>query len=224
LDDLIRAVENLGHSVSTRSSPIALVINGEQVPLVISETFVRNEVPPDADETMRPKSYELEYPEHAQLMEFSNGWIHRPSGKLTIVLGEVPERGLQRIWTDHASHRVESRIGEVAAGVIAYAQAITSRRERIEQRPTKRPESGERRQQDDMDSERQGKRVAFLRERAGMFEEAERTDRFLQHVRHTENCASVRMSEFLKWSDAYIAALREKCSTLADELATSELW
>jgi hypothetical protein len=66
----------------------------------------------------------------------------------------VPERGLQRIWTDHASHRVESRIGEVAAGAIAYAQAITSRREPIEQRPAERRESGERRQQGEMDSVR----------------------------------------------------------------------
>jgi hypothetical protein len=70
------------------------------------------------------------------------------------------------------------------------------------------------------------RRVAFFKERAAMFEDADRLDRFLQHIRETNDYPSIKMHEFLKWAGAYISDLRQKCSAPAvdDELADSELW
>jgi hypothetical protein len=42
LDDLIRAVEKLGYSISTYHFPATLVVNGEHVPVAISEKFERD--------------------------------------------------------------------------------------------------------------------------------------------------------------------------------------
>ena len=51
-------------------------------------------------------------------------------------------------------------------------------------------------------------------------------DHVLQHIRETNDYPSINMLEFLKWAEAYISDLRQRCSAPAtdDELAESELW
>jgi hypothetical protein len=88
LDDLIRAVEVLGYSISTRNFPATLVVNGEHVPVAISEKFERNDDEPDPAEETRRKSYELRYPGFVRDMDFRSGWVFRPTGTLTITLGD----------------------------------------------------------------------------------------------------------------------------------------
>jgi hypothetical protein len=59
-----------------------------------------------------------------------------------------------------------------------------------------------------------------------MFEDADRLDRFLQHIRETNDYPSIKMHGFMKWAEAYISDLRERCNAAAvdSELAESELW
>ena len=79
LDDLMRAVEQLGHSISTRNFPATLVVNGEHVSVAISEEFERNDEEPDPAEETRRKSYELKYPGFVRDMDFRNAWVYRPT-------------------------------------------------------------------------------------------------------------------------------------------------
>jgi hypothetical protein len=223
LDDLIRAVEDLGHSIAMQTSPAAmLLINGALVPVAIFERFVRSHEAADAAELQRRHRYERKYPKYFRLMDFEGGWTHRPTGRLTIILSNGYEQGLPNRWADGASHLVESRVNEVAAAAVTHAHAITVRHQRIEARTADRCEAEQQVQQPDQ----QSRRVAFFGERAALFEEADRLDRFLQHVRHTSDYPSVQMYEFLKWSEAYVANLRESCSVMAieDDIAKSELW
>ena len=223
LDDLIRAVEDLGHSIAMQTSPAAMfLINGALVPVAIFEKFVRNHEAADAAELQRRHRYERKYPKFFRLMDLEGGWTHRPTGRLTIILSNGYEHGLPNRWADGASHLVESRIDEVAAAAVTHALAVTARHQQIEARTAERREAEQQVQQPDQ----QSRRAAFFRERAAMFEEAERLDRFLQHVRHTSDYSSVQMYVFLKWAEAYIANLRESYSVLAleDDIDKSELW
>jgi hypothetical protein len=221
LDDLIRAVEKLGYSVSTRYFPATLVVNGEHVPVAISEKFERNDDEPDAAELIRRKSYELRYPGFVLDMDFRNGWVHRPTGTLTITLGDGGGgRSLQRLWADTASHPVESRVGEVASAAIGHAQVIAARREKIEQRTAERRET-------EVQHRLEEKRIAFLDEHADSLEKAARRERLLQHLRRTGNGnRSQSMAEFMQWTEAHIISLRASCSALAmdRDVAESELW
>ncbi len=75
LDDLIRAVENLGHSIAMQSSPAAmLLINGALVPVAIFEKFVRSHEPADAAEIQRRHVYERKYPKFFRMMDLEGGW------------------------------------------------------------------------------------------------------------------------------------------------------
>jgi hypothetical protein len=227
LDGLIRAVEKLDHSVAMQSSPAAtLAINGAFVPVTIFEKFVRSNEAADAAEMKRRHAYERNYPKYFRLMDLEGGWTHRPSGKLTIILSNGYEHGLPSRWADSVSHPVESRIDEVAAAAVAHAEAITARRQQIEARTAERRETEQRLQQRDTETDLQSRRVAFFKERAAMLAEAERLDRVLQHIRETNDYPSIKMHEFLKWAEAYIGDLRQRCSAPAvdDELAESELW
>jgi G3E family GTPase len=119
-------------------------------------------------------------------------------------------------------HPVESRVDEVAAAAVAHAQAITVRHQRIEARTAERREAEQQVQQHDQ----QSRRISFFKERADMLDEVARLDRFLQHIRETNDYPSVKMHEFLKWAQAYISGLRQRCNAAAidDELTESELW
>jgi hypothetical protein len=227
LDDLIRAVENLRHSIAMQSLPAAmLLINGALVPVTIFEKFVRNHEAVDAAEMKRRHLYERKYPKFFRLMDLEGGWTHRPTGKLTIMLSNGYEHGLPNRWADGASHPVESRLDEVAAAAVSHAQAITVRHQRIEARTAERRDAEQQIQQRDKETDLQSRRVAFFKERAGILEEAERLDRFLQHIRQTNDYPSVKMHEFLKWAEAYISDLRQRCNAAAidDEWTESELW
>jgi hypothetical protein len=221
LDDLIRAVEQLGYSISTRYFPATLVMNHEHVPVAISEKFERNDDEPDAAEEMRRKSYELKYPGFVRDMDFRNAWVYRPTGKLMISLGDGGGgRSLPRIWADTDSHPVESRVDEVASAAVGHAEVIASRREKIEQRTAER-------RQTEVQHRLEEKRIAFLDEYADMLEKADRRQRFLQNLRHTSDGNQSRsMSEFMQWLEAHVISLRESCTASAvDQAVTeSELW
>ena len=227
LDSLIRAVEKLGHSIAMKSSPAAMfAIHGTFVPVTIFEKFVNNRTPADAAEMKRRHAYERKFPKFFRMMDLEGGWTHRPSGQLTIILSDGNLHGLPCRWADGVSHPVESRVDEVAAAAVAHAQALKTIRERIEQRTAGRRETEQQIRQRDTEADLQSRRAAFLKERAGMLEEAERLDRFLRHVRQTNDYPSIKMHEFLKWADAYVSELRQRCSAPAidDELAEGDLW
>ena len=227
LDELIRAVENLGHSIAMQSLPAAmLLIKGALVPVTIFEKFVRNHEAADAAEMKRRHLYERKYPKFFRMMDLEGGWTHRPSGKLTIMLANGYEHGLPNRWADGASHPVEGRVDEVAAAAVSHAQAITVRHQRIEARTAERRETEQQLQQRDTETDLQSRRIAFIKRYAAMLEEAERFDRVLRHIRETNDYPSNKMLEFLKWAEAYISDLRQRCSAPAvdDELAESELW
>ena len=203
-----------------------LLINGALVPVTIFEKFVRNHEAADAAEMKRRHLYERNYPKFFRLMDLEGGWTHRPSGKLTIMLSNGFEHGLPNRWADGASHPVESRVDEVAAAAVSHAKAITARHQRIEARTAERRETEQQLRQRDTETDLQGRRVAFFKERAAMLEEAERLDCFLQHIRKTNDYPSIKMHEFLKWAETYVSDLRQECSAPAvdDELADSGLW
>jgi hypothetical protein len=221
LDDLIRAVEQLGHSISTRYFPATLVVNGEHVPVAISEIFERNDDEPDSAEEMRRKSYELKYPGFVRDMNFRRAWVHRPTGKLMIALGEgIGGRSLQRIWADTVSHPVEGRVDEVASAAVGHAKVIAARREKIEQLTAERRVT-------EVQHRLEEKRIAFLEEYADTLEKADKLQRFLENVRRTRNGHQSRnMAAFMQSSEAHILSLRERCSAAAvDQAVTeSELW
>jgi hypothetical protein len=156
------------------------------------------------------------------LIRAEGGWTHRPTGKLTIILSNGYEHGLPSRWADGASHPVESRVDEVAAAAVAHAQAITVRHQRIEARTAERREAEQQVQQRDQ----QSRRISFFKERADMLDEVARFDRFLQHIRETNDYPSVKMHEFLKGAQAYISGFRQRCNAAAidDELTGNELW
>jgi hypothetical protein len=227
LDGLIRAVEKLGHSIAMKSSPAAmLAIHGTFVPVTIFEKFVNNRTPADAAEMKRRHAYERKFPKFFRMMDLEGGWTHRPSGQLTIILSDGNLHGLPCRWADGVSHPVESRVDEVAAAAVAHARALKSIRERIEQRTAGSRETEQQLRQRDTEADLQSRRAAFLKERAGMLEEAERLDRFLRHVRQTNDYPSIKMHEFLKWAEAYVSELRQRCGALAvdEELAEGDLW
>jgi hypothetical protein len=227
LDDLIRAAENLGHSIAMQTLPAAmLLIGGALVPVTIFEKFVRSNEAADAAEMKRRHAYERRYPKYFRLMDLKGGWTHRPTGKLTIMLSNGYEHGLPNRWADGASHPVEGRVDEVAVAAVSHAQAITVRHQRVEARTAERRETEQQLQQRDTETDLQGRRVAFFKRYAAMLEEAERFDRVLQHIGETNDYPSINMLEFLKWAEAYITDLRQRCNAAAvdDELAESELW
>jgi hypothetical protein len=226
LDGLIRAVEKLGHSIAMKSSPAAVAIHGAFVPVTIFEKFVNNRAPADAAEMTRRHTYERKFPKFFRMMDLEGGWAHRPSGQLTIILSDGNLHGLPCRWADGASHPVESRVDEVAAAAIAHAEAITVRRQEIEARTAERREAEQQLHERDTEVDQHRRRVAFFKERAAMFEDADRLDRFLQHIRETNDYPSIKMHGFMKWAEAYISDLRERCNAAAvdSELAESELW
>jgi hypothetical protein len=200
-------VEKLGYSISTRYFPAALVVNGEHVPVAISEEFERNDEEPDPAEEMRRKSYELKYPGFVKDMDFRNGWVHRPTGKLMITLGDGGGgRSLRRLWADTASHPVESRVDEVASAAVGHAEVISARHDKIEQRTSERRET-------EVQHRLEEKRIAFLDEYADTLEKADRRERLLQNLRRSgDGHQSQKMAEFMQWSEAHVISLRESCS------------
>jgi hypothetical protein len=226
LDGLIRAVERRGHSIAMQTSPAAmLAINGAFVPVKIFEKFVRIDEPADAAELKRRHVYERTYPKFFRMMDLEGGWTLRPTGELTIILSNGYER-LPSRWADSALQRVESRVDDVAAAAVVHAQAITARRQRIEARTAERRETEQQLRQRDTETDLQSRRIAFVKRYAAMLEEAERFDRVVRHIRETNDYPSIKMHEFLTWSEAYISDLRQRCSAPAvdDELAEIDRW
>jgi hypothetical protein len=209
-----------------KTSPAKLFVNGTLVPVTIVERFARSDEPADAKEFQRRQLYERRYPKYFRLKDIEAGWTHRPSGQLTVMLSDGYLHGVLCRWADGVSHSVESRLNEVAEAAIVHAQTINEIRERIQRRTAARGESEEQRQRVEPEEDQEGKRVAFFRHRAAEWAEAERLERLVQHVRRTDDYQTARMFEFLKWSDAYVAGLREKCSalTIDSDLADNGLW
>ncbi len=114
----------------------------------------------------------------------------------------------------------------MAAAAVTHAHAITVRHRRIGARTAERRQSEQQLQQHDVEIYLQSRRVAFFKERAAMFDEIARLDRFLQHIRATNDYPSNKMHEFLKWAEAYIRDLRQGCNAAAvdSELAESDLF
>jgi hypothetical protein len=227
LDDLLRAVEKLGYSISLLTSPAVFVIERTQVPFAIFERFLRHDGAPDAAETARRESYAASYPEFVEGMNFLNRWAWRPSGKLMVTIGEGDERRLQHRWADIATHRVEDRIDDMATEAVAHADVIRSRREDLERRLAARREAEEQRRRHEAEAERLQQQFAFLKTRAELFDGVEKIGRLLAHLRGSAAAdQSEKMREFLAKAEAHVAELRERCSAEAIEqdLIGSEPW
>jgi hypothetical protein len=131
----------------------------------------------------------------------------KPSGQLTIVLGEMYSGG-QRLWTDKPFYPVESRIADIIPEARVHAKAIGERRERREERmDLRRMEESERMQR--------RKRMAMLMERADDLDQAAKLARLADHLRGTDDGSSPVLPDILKSCDAYIAELRESSSAVA---------
>lgn len=206
LDAIIRAVLKLGHSVPSQPSPTTFSIEGAQVPFSIIERFVRHKGPPDAAETRRRESYAASYPKFVQRMDFMNGWLYRPTGKLTVFIGERDEPDLQHRWADGASHRVESLADDMAAQAVAHAEVIKSRRERIRYQVVKRVET-ERQWRQERERERLHERFARLKKRVDLLERVERVAASLERLR-AASADDPSMREFLDWADVQVGILR----------------
>jgi hypothetical protein len=137
-----------------------------------------------------------------------------PSGRLTIVLGEMYSGG-QRLWTDRAFHPVESRIADIVAEARVHAEVLRNRRER-------REEGAEVRRADESERMQRRKRITFLMERADDLDQAVKVSRLIEHIRNTDNGSSPRLRGILKWADGYVAELREASSSTAIDRGAAE--
>ena len=59
------------------------------------------------------------------------------------------------------------------------------------------------------------KRVTLLTERADELDQAAKLARLVDHLHETDDGSSPVLPNILKWCDAYIAELREKCGAFA---------
>jgi hypothetical protein len=150
LDALIQTAEAAGHSIAKTAAPAMLSINGAHVPLTISEKFYRDSTTADAEEFRRRQEYERRYPKFYRRMDLTNGWTHRPSGKLSIILSRGQYiTGIPNQWHDLASHPVESRLPEVVEAAIEHAEVISARQRKIEERLAERRAEEEQQHRED---------------------------------------------------------------------------
>jgi len=153
--------------------------------------------------------------------------MFRPGGKLTVTLAGNYNDGLREVWHDRPSARVEDQIGEVVVEAVAHAAALRVRREEQERRLVQAEEAKQKRERDAAEQKAEDNRIAFLKERVDLFEEADALARFVRHLRHTTPAhRSEKMGSFLQWAEAYVQHLRESCSAavIDDELRGSDLW
>ena len=71
------------------------------------------------------------------------------------------------------------------------------------------------------------RRLEFLEERVGMFDEAERVARLVEYLRSScPGDKTPRTIAFLEWADAHVGNLRDNCSParLENDLVSSGLW
>jgi hypothetical protein len=150
--------------------------------------------------------------------------MYRPSGKLTVTLSGSWAPGLRGVWVEKGIRRIESRINEIAAEVVAHAAALKKEREKREWRQAQE-EAQRRREKEQADAAAEERRIEFLEERASWLADAERMALVVGHIRRTmEGKPSDRLAVFLEWADEHIAQLRESCSAedVDDDLRDSD--
>jgi hypothetical protein len=164
LDALCHAADEAGCSISSISTPAALVVAGVQVPFA--------------------------------LIEIQRG--------VMMVLGQGTGGG-QRLWQDKASEQLEDRVADMVGSARLQAQAIEARDRRIADRTAARRAEG-------LEQAHFSKRLTFITEHADRLVEADKVQRLVEHLRATDDGSSLRLPDILRWADAYVEQLRERCS------------
>ena len=96
-----------------------------------------------------------------------------------------------------------------------HAKALGERRKR-------RQEGLEVRRADEFERMQRRNRITFLMERADDLDQADKVSRLLEHIRNTDDGSSPRLVEILKWTDGYVAELREASSATAIDRGADE--
>jgi len=224
LDEVVRRLEKLGHSMSS-SDPAQLSIDGELVPFEISEKFLRPTTPPDNAELARRVVFRERYVAYTSLR--ADLWIYRPSGRLGITLSQGLEKEARCRWKDGPRTRLEDQLEDVVTEAVAHAAARKARQDDIERRRAEVEERQRQAQQEPGREELDRRRFLFLKERANLWEDGEMLARFVRHLRHIAPAhRSDRLDRMLKWGDEYAEDMRKASSAAAidEELAESELW
>jgi len=209
LDKIGFLLERLGHSISSSSTPAHLSIDGTLVPFEISERFVRSNAPPDAAELARRESFTQRFPMHVAML--ADPWMYRPSGELTIRLSDGRERDLTNRWAD-GHIRLEQQLDRVIVEAIAHAAARNVRQHDVERRLA--DQTAARRQQLEAGANDEAER----RRKADLHEEAEHYARYLRHLRLSSAAPrSEEFSQWFKWAETHVEALREASSIAAVE-------
>jgi len=227
LDSLIQAAEASGHTIAKGTEPAMLLVNGTPVPMTISERFYRDTTPADAQELKRRHEYERKYPRFFRRQDLNDGWTHRPSGKLTIILSNGHIAGLPSRWTDLATHPIEGRIEQVIEAASEHAEVIKERQRRVDERMAERRARDDQQRRDESERDLLQQRTAFLVDRVQTFDLISRIERYVKHIRDDESWyPTPRAAQFMQFAEEHIAALRlaSDAPALEKDLASSNLW
>lgn len=123
---------------------------------------------------------------------------------LLLILGDDIGEG-QRLWRDKAAEPLDDRVTDIVAAARLHAHAIETRKQRIADRNASR-------RAEELERSQFSKRPMFLTEHVDRLVEADRMQRLAEHLRATDDGSSLRLPEILRWADAYVAQLRERCS------------
>jgi hypothetical protein len=223
LDEVIRRLEKLGHSMSS-GDPADLSINGVLVPFEISERFLRTDLPPDNAELARRVVFRERFAVHMALRP--DPWIYRPSGRLSITLSQGHEKEARCRWKDGPRCQLEDQLEDVVTEAVAHAAARRARQDDIEHRRAEAEERRREAQEAPGRKELDQRRFLYLKDRAHLWEDAETLARFGRHLRHASAHRSERFERMLRWLDDYAEDMRAASSAAAidKELRESELW
>lgn len=140
---LIQSLTPLGFAVSLNNEKGAtyLVWHGVELPFAMSEHVARsNHVATESEQRALKRyqdswrtNYSAPYPNIPQY-----DWT--PSGRLTITIGGYPSRS----WNDTTRTRLEQRLPEIIAGIVAFAEAARLRAEEQRRREQRHREATER--------------------------------------------------------------------------------
>lgn len=221
-DTLIKAVAHQGISTSIDSSSQRTYfdVQGTLVSFSIVEHVSRSthEITP-AEKRARDRYWKnsllsatpIDYPTIPQ-------YDYHPTGKLAITLGNWPSRS----WRDTEKSQLESRVGQVIAGLISLAEEIRQRREDEVRQKEQRRLADER--YENFTKRHQREEAAFkeLESKAIAWERANRLRAYIEAVERQASSSEELTKDLLEWvawaraKANWLDPLIEVCDTILD--------
>jgi len=222
LDMIARALDKQGLSLQPAENSMKVVSGSDELSFSLIEHVQRHKHTPTTEEQEKEKRMQEKRQRDIRLGNWNFSWERAwpefdyiRTGQLGIQLSNQYVGNARRSWNDGKTQKVETMIGEIAVGIVAYLTGIRLQREKRERRHREYEESQRRWALHKRREEREEKRRVFVNSLAEKITETENLKAFLAKL--------PAKSGGTDESDRMISWVRERIQGLEQQLEESSI-